>query len=265
MESDMVDERITFSFGKNWKNYLDTVTENEIDSARQDIARWLVDSYVTGKTVVDVGCGSGLHSLAFYRLGAESVRSFDFDPNSVGATKALWHRAGEPANWVVERGSILDGDYIQSLGRFDIVYSWGVLHHTGAMWEAVANAFSLIAPGGRLWISLYQKGPRYESDLALKQKYNRASKAGKRWMEYRRIGKIMRSKLLHFQNPFAWNTKGKRGMNRYHDIIDWLGGLPYETATEDEVVKFARKHNFILERIKVSTERGCSVYIFSLP
>jgi len=133
------------------------------------------------------------------------------------------------------------------------------------MWDAVVNVFKLVAPGGKLWISLYQKGPRYKRDLALKQKYNRASKFGKRIMEYRRIVRIMLSRLWHFQNPFAWNQKVGRGMNVYHDVIDWLGGLPYETASEDEVVKLARMPGFVLEGINVSVEGGCSVYIFSLP
>lgn len=261
----MVDDGITFSFGKNWIDYLDTVTAGDIRSAEQDIRNWLGNTYVEGKTVVDVGSGSGIHSLAFHRLNAKAVHSFDFDPNSVQATKSLWSKASQPSSWVVEHGSILDVDYQRSLGQFDIVYSWGVLHHTGSMWEAVTNVFGMVAPGGKLWISLYQKGPRYKRDLALKQKYNRASIPGKRWMECRRVGRSMLSKLLHFQNPFAWNKRVERGMNAYHDVIDWLGGLPYETATEDEVVRTARKHNLILERIKVSREGGCSIYIFSLP
>ncbi|MGH8195775.1 MAG: class I SAM-dependent methyltransferase [Woeseiaceae bacterium] len=261
----MAEAKVTFSFGKNWIDYLDTVSDSEVESAEKDIRQWLGSSYVSGKRVVDIGSGSGIHSLAFHRLGAQALHSFDYDEFSVRATKTMWSKTKEPANWVVEQGSILDGDYIKSLGQFDIVYSWGVLHHTGSMWAAVTNAFSLVAPGGRLWISLYKKGPRYESDLALKQKYNRASELGKRLLEYRRIGKFMLARARHFQNPFAWNKKVSRGMNIYHDVIDWLGGLPYETATEDEVVTHARKYDFVLERIKAQNEGGCSVYVFSLP
>jgi 2-polyprenyl-6-hydroxyphenyl methylase/3-demethylubiquinone-9 3-methyltransferase len=259
----MAEDKITFSFGKNWTSYLETVSDVDVESAKQDITHWLGGDYVKGKTVIDIGSGSGIHSLAFYRLGARSVFSFDFDQYSVQATKSLWDKASQPSNWVVERGSILDGDYIESLGRFTIVYSWGVLHQTGAMWEAIENAFSLVAPGGILWISLYQKGPRYERDLALKRKYNRSSIFGKRLMEYRRIGKFMLARLRHLKNPFAWNQKVGRGMNMYHDLVDWLGGLPHETATEDEVVRLARKHSFVLERIKVGPEGRCSVYILS--
>lgn len=256
---------ITFSFGENWQDYLSTVSDREMELAERDIEKWVGASAVRGKTVVDIGSGSGIHSLAFLRLGARRIRSFDFDKSSVAATMSLRSNAGDPANWTVEHGSILDHDYIRSLGQFDIVYAWGVLHHTGSMWEAVDNAFGLVRPGGTLWVALYQKGPRYESDLALKQRYNAASSVGKRVMEYRRAGRLMLSRARHLQNPFGWNQKGRRGMNAYHNIRDWLGGLPYETAAEDDVVTGARKRGFVLERIKVRREGGCSDYVFSLP
>jgi 2-polyprenyl-6-hydroxyphenyl methylase/3-demethylubiquinone-9 3-methyltransferase len=164
----------------------------------------------------------------------------------------------------VEHGSILDKNYVRSLGQFDIVYSWGVLHHTGAMWEAVENCASFVAPGGVFWIALYEKGPRYAKDLALKKRYNAASKLGKRWLIGRWILRIMLGRLKRGQNPFTWNEQWDRGMNVYHDIIDWLGALPYEVASEDEVVMFARKRRFVLER-SWSFPRGRSIYVFSLP
>lgn len=258
-------QRITFSFGKNWQDYLDTVTAQEIESAKSDIDEWLGPGAVRAKTIIDIGSGSGIHSLAFLRLGARHIHSLDYDPHSVEATKSLWRAEGKPANWVVEHGSILDADYIRSLGRYDIVYSWGVLHHTGALWQALTNASVLVKPGGSLWISLYRKSPRDARDLALKQKYNMASNFGKRIMEGRRIARLMASRASHLQNPFAWNQKVTRGMNAYHDVRDWLGGLPYETASESEVITRARRLGFILEQIKVGGQGGCSVYLFSSP
>jgi len=113
-----------------------------------------------------------------------------------------------------------------------------------------------------VWITLYQKGPRYAADLALKQKYNSASAFGKWVMVYSRILKVMISRARHFKNPFTWNEKSARGMNRYHDLIDWLGGLPYEVATEDEVLQVAAESGLVLERIRVAKEGGCSIYVF---
>jgi len=262
----MEQSKITFSFGKNWKDYLKTVDEEEINKAKYNIEEWLDKDYVSGKTVLDIGSGSGIHSLAFYLLGAKTVYSFDFDKHSVEATKSLREKQGNPENWIVSHGSILDKEYLKSFSEgFDIVYSWGVLHHTGAMWEAIENSINLVNHGGKLWIALYGKGPSYSKDLALKQKYNSVSDLGKKWMISKKIGRLMLIRLRHFKNPFTWNEKKSRGMNVYHDIVDWLGGLPYEVAAEDDVLRVCRNKGFILERIKVRYDGGCSEYVFNLP
>ena len=244
-------------------NFLGDLSEEDVGRARADIKEWLGD--VAGKDVIDIGSGSGLHSLCFKTLGARRLVSFDYDPKSVQATRTLKERTPENDNWTVLHGSILDRPFVDSLGKFDVVYSWGVLHHTGAMWEAIENAAGMVAPGGIFWIALYQAGPRYEKDLALKQRYNRASKLGKWWMVQVEILIEMLRQIRHGKNPLFWNQQRHRGMNQYHDIIDWLGGLPYEVADEDETVVFGRKKGFILERIKVKDEGACSIYVFSRP
>lgn len=257
--------KVTFSFGQNWKDYLTTVSVDEIERAKDDIESWLGKDFILGKSVVDIGCGSGIHSLAFCLLGAASLVSFDFDKNSVDATMSLWRAESRPKQWNVSQGSILDKRFVENINcKFDIVYSWGVLHHTGAMWEAIGNALSLVKPGGIFWISLYAKGPRYTQDLSLKRQYNSASNLGKRWMIYKAIWKLMLRRIKRLQNPFKWNEKKVRGMNVYHDIIDWLGGLPYEVASENEVLSFCRKRGLVLEKIKVKGEGGCNVYLFSM-
>lgn len=261
----MSNNDITFSFGKNWSDYLTTVAAAEMEGARRDLEHWLGPDWVEGRTVLDIGSGSGIHSLGFLTLKARSVRSFDYDPNSVSATRSLWEKAGRPAHWVVSEGSVLDEAFLGTLGAFDLVYSWGVLHHTGAMWKALENAARRVKPGGKLFISLYASGPRYAADLALKQRYNAASALGKRMLEYRWIANLMLGRLLRGRNPFAWNEKRERGMNVYHDLIDWLGGLPYEVAGDDETLCFFRTRGFVLERIRVAGEGGCSIFVFGLP
>jgi 2-polyprenyl-6-hydroxyphenyl methylase/3-demethylubiquinone-9 3-methyltransferase len=258
-------EEISFSFGQNWHDYATSISEDEYKMAQQDIENWLGSGKISGKSVVDIGSGSGIQSLGFYRLGARKVCSFDYDPKSVTTTRSLWESEGCPKAWVVTGGSVLDSSFLQEIGKFDIVYSWGVLHHTGAMWDAIRNACGLVLSGGILFLALYAEGPRYSSHLALKRKFNKKSKFGKKMMVYRWIANIMLGRLLKFQNPLTWNEKNSRGMNVYHDIVDWLGGLPYEVAAEDEVVVFCRKLGFILERIKVKSEGACSIYVFSLP
>lgn len=259
----MAQDTITFSFGKNWRDYVETVAEDALRGAMNDIVEWLGRERVADKTVLDIGCGSGIHSLCFHTLGAREVFSFDVDPYSVESTRLLWEKAGRPANWSVNHGSILDDDFLGRLGAYDIVYSWGVLHHTGAMWQAIDHASSRVKPGGSFWIALYVKGPHYEEHLALKRKYNRASWLGKKWMVWKDIFGIMRERRRAGQNPFAWNQRGMRGMNTYHDLVDWLGGLPYEVASRDEVVDFCAERGFALEKFVDSAEGGNSIYVFS--
>ena len=261
----MDQELITFSFGKNWRSYVDTVSEASIQRAKSDIEEWLGSERVKGKTVLDVGCGSGIHSLCYYLMDAKEVFSFDVDQYSVETTQVLWEKVGKPSNWRVMQGSILDQDLAATIGKHEIVYSWGVLHHTGAMWKAIENAACLVKRGGLFWIAIYVKGPKYPEHLALKKSYNRASKLGKKLMVWNKIAMIMRDRWKAGLNPFAWNEQYGRGMNVYHDLLDWLGGLPYEVASKEEIVDFCTERGFVLEKITELPEGGNNVYLFSLP
>lgn len=254
----MIQEKISFSFGENWKDFIKYISEEQIDAATKDILEWLGQEIIKNKKVIDIGSGSGINSLVFFKLGAEKVLSFDFDPHSVEATSLLWGAAGKPPNWNVFQGSILDKELIHQLGKFDIVYSWGVLHHTGEMWNAIASAASLVNEGGYFWITIYAKGPNYEKHLKLKRKYNAASHFKKRVMELIFFLPWAGYRAFHLQNPL----KLPRGMDTYHDIVDWLGGLPYEVASEDEIVQFCSKLGLNLQRIKVRKEGACNIYVF---
>lgn len=253
----------TFSFGENWQSYIKTINQASVESSHADIDNWLGANTISGKKVLDIGCGSGIHSLVFFMLGAAEVVSFDVDPKSVQATKILWTNAGRPANWKIIEGSILDNEFVANLGSvYDIVYSWGVLHHTGALWEAIQNACRLPKIGGFLWIAIYIKGPTYPIHLALKQKYNRSSLLGKKKMIAKEIMLIMRKRLRKHQNPLKWNQKHARGMNVYHDLIDWLGGLPYEVASLKEVKDFVLPKGYTAEKIFEGHEGGNNIYLF---
>ena len=254
--------KITFSFGKNWMDLNRHITQEEINKAKDDLVYWIGLENIQNKRILDLGSGSGIHSLGFLELGAGEIVSFDYDPNSVTATTEHWVKKGNPANWKVMHGSILDKDFIQQLGHFDLVYSWGVLHHTGKMWEAINNALTLVKKGGLFYLTIY-KDDNYSASIRLKEKYNAASPAGKKAMVSSEILKIMLKRTLRFKNPFTWNQKLERGMNIYHDLIDWLGGLPYEAANEDEMLKWGINNNLQLKRILCKGNYGsCNYYLF---
>ncbi len=145
------------------------------------------------------------------------------------------------------------------------------------MWEAIENSCVPVKKNGRYWIALYAKGPRYQQDLALKRRYNNASYLTKKYMVLKYIanmhirpklpslhGLAANGRLRELLNILVWKQKEDRGMNTYHDIIDWLGGLPYEVASPDELTDFMSKKGFELIKSKLSCEGGNSIYLFSI-
>jgi 2-polyprenyl-6-hydroxyphenyl methylase/3-demethylubiquinone-9 3-methyltransferase len=126
-----------FEFGANWLRFLELLDDRRVELAEDSLRSMLGVADLRGRSFLDAGSGSGLFSLAAHRLGAR-VHSFDYDPQSVACTREVKRRyaEGDPA-WSIEEGSVLDPAYLARLGTFDVVYSWGVLHHTGARWDAL--------------------------------------------------------------------------------------------------------------------------------
>jgi SAM-dependent methyltransferase len=256
-------DKITFSFGENWKDYLSTIDERVLQVASKDIDEWIGTQRVTGKRVVDVGSGSGLSSLCFYKASPAELVSFDYDEHSVEATKSLRDRVCDGAKiWKIMRGSILDKPFLDRLGVFDVVYSWGVLHHTGSIWAAVKNTQKLCRAGGLILISIYQAGDMYQRHLALKKDFNKRSSDEKREIiERHALERYPDSTVSDAVNRMRSNVV-RRGMNEYNDWIDWLGGLPYEVAYPSEIISRFLAQGFSPIRVVEEGQQGCNVYLF---
>lgn len=258
----------TFSFGKNWQDFLETLSEEQIINAEDSLKKMLNVENLQGQTFLDAGCGSGLFSLAALRLGAEKVLSFDLDEDSVTCARHLYKQYGPFQQWEICTGSVLDTDFLLELGKFDVVYSWGVLHHTGRMWAALETITTPVNKNGKLFIAIYNdQGFQSQLWLKIKYLYNISPKFFKFSMAfvlYILVLMIMAAKgITKLQLPTKWFAYGSnRGMNIWHDVVDWIGGYPFETATSQEIHNFYQKKDFVPMRSIIKTGLGCNEFVF---
>ena len=273
---DEVDRGERFRFGDNWRRFLELLDEPRIDKAQASLREMLDVSDLRGRTFLDIGSGSGLSSLAARRLGAK-VFSFDFDPSSVWCTEELRRRffANDP-NWSVRRGSVLDEEFLRTVPDADIVYSWGVLHHTGRMYDAIRNAARKVRAGGLFYLALYRKTifcPLWKIEKRVFSSSSERVRAvlrkawiGKTRVAFKLKGRDFEEMLRHYGQTLPG---GGRGMDYFRDVDDWLGGYPYESILPRECRDFVEdlgfslvKENVMTERVALTTSSGCDEWVF---
>lgn len=259
-----------FAFGANWRSFAKLVDETRISAARHSLIKALGVTDLSGRTFLDIGCGSGLFSLAAHQLGAH-VRSFDFDLDSVMAATELRRRYAPRSDWVVEQGSILDEQYVAELGYFDIVYSWGVLHHTGNLWRAVDMAARLVGPRGLFFISVYNdQGSASRTWRRVKRRYNASGRVTRGLLVAGSFAYLARHRPVHAvvrvgrRSPAVRAKPVRvRGMSARHDLIDWVGGYPFEVARPEEVFGCLHSLGFELRHLKTcGGGLGCNEFVF---
>lgn len=263
-----------FAFGENWTRFLTVLNDERIHKAENSLKSMLETETLEGKTFLDIGSGSGLFSLVARRLGA-TVHSFDFDEQSVACTKELKKRYfPDDESWVIQSGSVLDTNYLDQLDQFDIVYSWGVLHHTGQMWKALENASNRVKENGSLFISIYNdQGGQSNRWRIMKKLYNKLPSPlkpvyaflilGPRELKFFTLATLKGKPQEYFDSVFNYSKNSLRGMNYTHDLIDWIGGYPFEVATPEAIFDFYRDRNYELR--KLGTSKGdiaCNQFVF---
>jgi 2-polyprenyl-6-hydroxyphenyl methylase/3-demethylubiquinone-9 3-methyltransferase len=138
------------------------------------------------------------------------------------------------------------------------------------MWLALENAERMVGPGGRLFIAIYNDaGSRSARWTKVKRLYNRLPRglrfpvvAGSFWaMCWAAMLKdFLRLRPFRFIRDYSNN---RRGMSFWHDLIDWVGGYPFEYAKPEAIFDFYRARGFALLRLKTSAgAQGCNQFVF---
>jgi 2-polyprenyl-6-hydroxyphenyl methylase/3-demethylubiquinone-9 3-methyltransferase len=140
------------------------------------------------------------------------------------------------------------------------------------MWDAIDHVSARCASGGQLFIAIYNyMGSASRRWSWVKRTYCRLPEPLKLPFAAIVIAPIqIRSFLIYVAQGKAGSFfrekidyKKRRGMSWWHDVIDWVGGYPYEDARPEEVFEFVQKRGFTLKKLTTSGGGiGCNQFVF---
>lgn len=261
-----------FSFWKNWQDFLTKLDDAKIETAKQYLIAFLNgEENIRGKTIIDFGSGSGLMSLCFALLGAR-VTSVDIDDSSIACTELLRKKYNiSSENWMIQKWSVLDKEFIAMLGSYDIVYSWGVIHHSGNMWKWLEHIIALTHEDSQLYVAIYNNNTimlEWTSPFWVRaKKLYSSSRILRPFIKSIYTLYLILGLIAYGKNPITYirdyRKNALRGMDFFVDIEDWLWGYPYEYATYHEIQDFYEKRGFLLKKWVRVRSIGCNEFLFS--
>ena len=254
-------KNVAFDFGKNWREFSDKALDDcRFASAFASLEELMPAGRLKGATFLDIGCGSGIFAIAASIAGARKVIGIDVSKTSIETSISNMQKFAPQSDITFYHKSIFDADVAQ-MGRFDIVYSWGALHHTGDMRRAIDIACDLAGPGSLLVLAIYNKHWSCGMWKRIKWFYNHVPGFIQQVMVWGFYFVIATAKLVVTRrNPFR---RKRRGMSFYYDVVDWLGGYPYEYATKEEVTNYVKNKGFeCIKFVAPAVPTGCNEFVF---
>ena len=147
------------------------------------------------------------------------------------------------------------------------------------MWRALEHLTSLVTPDGRLVVAIYNdEGYTSKLWVAIKRIYQKLPACLQpvyvlgigTFLFLKRLMITLAASLLRlitFRNPFVpfmnWFRETRdRGMRKWFDLVDWVGGWPFEVARPEEIFRFFRDRGFVLTEMTTSGGHGCNEFAF---